>query len=75
MQGAALEQALTTPESVFGSPCDVTADPSLDQQTKIDILAAWMANEKAQNCAPARHRPMQNAHLRQVVTELKKLRL
>ncbi len=47
MSSEPMEDKLTVPEQVYDKPRDVTADASLDETSKIDILTAWKANEEA----------------------------
>lgn len=42
-----IEDALTDPKRVFGSPDRVVSDPRLDRPTKLKILSKWYEDARA----------------------------
>jgi hypothetical protein len=57
-----INDALTDPKSVFGSPENVVADPRLDRMSKLEILRRWQARSRLEP-AP-RDTPCEAAALR-----------
>lgn len=46
-QSYSIEDALTDPKRVFGSPDNVVSDPRLDRPTKLNILNKWHEDARA----------------------------
>lgn len=74
MDKAKYEETLLAPEKHYNAPSDVTADDSLSNTQKREILEAWKANENALIRASSEGMDGENRpHLDQVVHEIDKL--